>query len=223
MLFLILLAVALIGLLSAAVLSTSDTEGSNIDNETLIIRTSEVQRFVSEMERGVLYIIQNGYSESDIRFAHPDAPSTYGDLSADADPADQLFSPSGGAAEYRGVPSGINDGSDWEFYGGTAAPGVGSERADLLAVLPNITQQFCERINTLNGQPTATPPDDPATCFYSGSTGRFNDSTQFASSPNTMDETTFTQDSTITAARGAMQACVTCGTDYHFYHVLMAR
>lgn len=233
-LIMILITIVLIGLLTAAIQSTSRPEGANIDNETLVIRTSEVQRYASELERAVNYIMQNGKSESDIRFAHPNfTHSDYGDLSADPDPSDEVFDVSGGGAAFRDPPEGVNDGSQWEFYGGTHIPGMGTSKAELIAVLPNVTQAFCDRINTLNGQ-SGTPTDtgmssaaglNPGDCLNIGANGRFNDTQQFYSTVNTTDETTFEQDPNTGAARPAPQACVVCSLDSkrHFYHVLLVR
>lgn len=232
-LFIILIAIALIGLLTVAIQSTSRPDGANIDKEQLSIRATEVQRYASELERAVMFIMQNGKSESDIRFAHPDAHADYGDLSADGDPSDQVFHRLGGGASYRTPPADINDGSAWEFYGGTHLPGVGSDKADLIAVLPNVTQAFCNKVNALNDQ-TGTPTDtgasaasgsDPGDCLNIGAAGRFDDSRQFYSTVNTVDETTFEQDEEASAARTTLQACVVCDTDSsrHFYHVLMVR
>lgn len=233
MLFIILIAVALIGTLTAAIQYSSRPEGANIDKERLVIRISEAQRYASELERAVLFIMQSGKSEADIRFAHPDAPSDYGDLSADADPSDQVFHKDGGGAAYRAPPEEINDGSAWEFYGGTHLPGVGSDRAELVAVLPNVTPQFCDRINEMNGQ-TATPTDtgggsaagaNPGDCLNLGDDGRFGATQTFYATANTVNEATFAQDSVTSEAKTALQACVVCSLDSqrHFYHVLMAR
>lgn len=224
MLFIILLAVVLVGLLTAAIMNSGSGENSNIDRETLIIKTSEVQRYAAEIERAVQFIMQNGkISESDIRFAHPDNNADYGDLSADTDPSDQVFSPSGGGAAFRAPPEGINDGSSWEFLGTTHLPGVGSDKADLIMILPGVTAAFCDRINELNNQ-TAVPVDK-VDCLYPGAAGRFDNGTQFSAVPNTVDESTFEQDPTINAARTAIEACVICSADSkrYYYHVLMAR
>ncbi len=223
MLFIILLAVALIGILSAVIMNSGDGGDSDIDNETLVISASEVQRYGAELERAINYIIQNGHSESDIRFAHPNAPSAYGDLSADTDKSDQVFHRDGGGADYRTPPEDINDGSDWQFYGTSALPGVGSSRADLIMVLPKVTQQFCDKINRMNGQ-TGTPTDT-VDCLWTDTTGIFNGSTQFSATPNSLDETTFEQDPNTTSARPAPEACVVCstGNTRHYYHVIMAR
>jgi len=232
-LFMILLAVVLIGLLTAAIQSTNHSDGSNIDKETLSIRASEVRQYAAELERSVHFITESGKSESDVRFAHPEADASYGDLVADADKTDQVFSPDGGAASYKKPPAGINDASPWEFYAGTQIPGIGTAAADLVAVLPNVTQDFCNAVNTMNGQ-TGTPADtggatasgaNPGNCVALGAAGRFNDTQQFYTTVNTMDETTFAQDPNTSAARPAPQACVRCtvGGANHFYHVLLAR
>lgn len=232
MLFMILIAVVLIGFLTAAIMKSNNAENANIDKEELAIRAAEAQRSASEYERAVLFILNGKYSEVDVRFAHPAAHADYGDMSDG--PARQVFHPSGGAATYHKPPDEINDGSNWEFYGGTAIPGVGSAKADLVAVLPHVTKQFCERINDVNGQPMSPIPTDTGStaasagvagdCVNQGAGGRFNDSEQFYKPPNTMTEASFSIDSSTTQARTANQACVECddGT-YNFYHVLLAR
>ena len=243
-LFMILIAIVLIGGLTAAIQSTSRPEGANIDSETLVLRASEVQRYASELERAVTFILQDGKSESDIRFAYHTADEDYGDLAADTDPSDQVFAREGGGATYREPPEGINDGSPWEFYGGTHAPGVGrADRAELVAVLPHVTQAFCDKINAINGQ-TGDVLDDgsgtasgsnPGSCVNMGEEGRFGESRQFYTTVNTMNEsnTSFVHDPNTDAPRPALQACVTCSSDTnganganderHFYHVLLAR
>lgn len=241
-LFIILLAVVLLGLLTAVIQSTNRPESANIDDETLVIRATEAQRYASELERAVLFILQNGYSEVDLRFAHPDAHADYGTITDQ--PGRQIFNKDGGGASYRAPPEDINDGSAWEFYAGTDLPGIGSDKADLVAVLPYVTQAFCEKINALNQQPVSLTDSglsvpagmSPGGCVQIGAVGRFDDGRQYydsPSTPNTMDEAGFAQDANISAARPAPEACVKCARDtngsggatdeYHFYHVLLAR
>lgn len=240
----ILIAIVLIGLLTAAIQNTRRPGGSNIDKETLIIRADEIRRYASELERAVTFILQDGKSEDEIRFAHPNANSDYGNLSTDTDKTDQVFAREGGGALYRAPPAGVNDGSAWEFYAGTHIPGVGrADRAELVAVLPHVTQAICDKINSLNGQ-NGTPADpgtgaasgsDPGDCVKPGALARFDDGQQFYTTINTMDvtNTSFDHDSNTSAARPALQACVICSVDTntlngttderHFYHVLLAR
>lgn len=235
-LFMILIAIALIGFLSVTIMNSGNSDSANIDQETLVIRAAQVRSYVGELERGIQYIMQqNEIDISDIRFAHPDAHSDYGDLGAVAadDLPAQMFHPQGGGATYKNSPDTINDGSSWEFYGGTAIPAVGSSEADLVAVLPNVTQAFCRYINRTNGQPeeldddggALATPSNAGSCVNLGANGRFNDSVQFYSSPNTMDESSFAQDTTISVVKPAPQGCVLCAADSqrHFYHVISAR
>ncbi len=213
-LIIILITLALLGALTVAVQGTGSN--NNIDSETLLIRAGEVQRYGSELERGIRYIMQNGVSEVDIRFAHPDADSDYGDLSADTDKSDQVFDRRGGGAQYRAPPNGINNDDAWEFYGNTALPDVGSDEPELIAVLPNVTQAFCDRINTMIGY--TDQPEDSSTCIHSGASARFDDVTQFSSSPNTVTDSSF-------SVKPSMQGCVECtsASTYHYYRVLMTR
>jgi len=214
-LIMVLIAIVLIGLLTAA-LQQSGGDGANIDPETLTIRVSEVQRTAAELERAVQYVMQNGPSETDLRFAIPTDNSTeYGDITTT--PQWQIFHTSGGAATYRNPPAGIQTTpSPWEFYGTTAIPGAATAKPELIAVLPNVTQGFCERVNSANGQTDSQPEEDGAGCINGGATERFGTAFYDDASPNTLDAATFTK-------TPAMQACVECSGVYHFYHVLNVR
>lgn len=215
--FFVLLAVVLLGLVTAA-LRTFGIEGANIDKENLLISASSVRQYASELERAVSFILRNNYSEVEIRFAHPDAPSEYGDITST--PGRQVFDKDGGGAEYRAPSSLISGASSWEFYGHTRLPEVGSDRADLIAVLPDVTVDFCERINKMNGYDAGTQPNDPTgDCIHSGSAYRFSSASLFTASgsANQVDEATFT-------VKPSQQGCVQCpGPAYHFFHVLLAR
>lgn len=214
--FFILMGIFLIALVTAA-LRYSSSGADNIDRETLVVNASRVRQYAQELERAAVMILSNGVSEVDIRFAHPDAPSDYGDI--DTNPARQVFNPQGGGAEYRQPPGGVNDGSVWEFTGQSHLPEVGGANADLIAVLPNVTQEFCDAINEMNNIDTI-PADTgvaPADCVYGGTAARFDDSTQYLAVPNTTNEASFT-------VKPAMEACVSCSAGgLHFYHVLHAR
>lgn len=222
MIFIILLAIVLVGLVTAA-LRNSGLEMAGIDREEVIIRTSQVRQHAAEIERGVSYALQNGLSEADISFAHPDAPSGYGTYGTT--PAAEVFNPAGGGATWRNPPAGLSSGSGvygWEFYGTTAIPGAGTDRADLVAVLSNVSEAFCTKINEMNEQ--SGPPVDDGTCFFTGTTGQFSPvappGSPFPSTPNTMNSGSFSK-------LPALEACVRCGnasTDpLHFYHVLLVR
>ncbi|MFP4097718.1 MAG: hypothetical protein ACLFP8_05325 [Alphaproteobacteria bacterium] len=214
-LIIILIAIALIAALSVAIQGSS-TNNAQIDKETLILRVTQIRQYASELERGIVYVMQNGISENDIRFSHPLAPASYGDLSADADQSDQLFSIRGGGAQYRAPPQDISGAENWEFFGQSALPGVGSDEAELIAVLPDVTMDFCAMMNKSIGY--EGQPEDSGTCLKAPNSKRFGDGEQFSSSPNTTEEDSF---SIVPAKQGCVQ-CTSSGA-YHFYHVLMSR
>lgn len=214
--FFVLIGIVLIALVTAAIRSGGG-EGENIDREQRTIAASVIRGYASELERGVALMLQNGISENDIRFAHPDASSDYGDVTDT--PARQLFDRKGGGAEYKKPAPGVNDGSSWEFYGTTTLPEVGSpSRGDLIAVLPVVDKAVCAKLNSMIGYDPAIQPTDTGTCLNGGAASRFNDSHRFNdSSPNTLDETTF-------SLKPATEACALCADGkYYYYHVLIAR
>ncbi len=222
MIFIILLAIVLVGLVTAA-LRNSGLESGGIDREELIIRTAQVRQHAAEIERGVSYVLQNGLSEAGISFAHPDAPADYGTYGTA--PAAEVFNPAGGGATWRDPPAGLAFGSAahrWEFYGGTAIPGAGTDRAELVAVLSNVSEAFCQKINEMNG--LGGQPVDDGACVFTNTTDRFvpavPPSNPFDPSPNTMNAGTFSK-------LPALEACVRCGAGandpLHFYHVLLVR
>lgn len=169
----ILGAVFLLGALTIMVKGSS-APGGGIDEEALIIRVSEVQNYGRELEQAISYVFQNGHSEADIRFAHPDADSAYG-MITDL-PTRQIFSRDGGGAIYREPPNGIQTTpTDWVFNGDNNVPQIGSNNNDLLALLPNVTENFCISLNDITDieNPSNTPPQDPdafsITTLFTGS------------------------------------------------------
>jgi hypothetical protein len=214
--FFILLAIILIGLATAAI--REGNQGfTDVDRESTVLDESKIRQYASELERGVVFIVNNGASENDIRFAYPDASSDYGDITSN--PQFQLFSPKGGGAEYRKPPPGVNDGSPWEFYGNTALPQVGSDRPELTAVLPDIGDDLCKKINQDEGYDAALALTDSGSCINAGAIFRFRDATQYDDSgPNTVDTATFP------TTKPVMEGCITCADgSHHFFHVLHAR
>lgn len=116
-------------------------------------------------------VMQNGYSETDLRFAHPNAASAYGDITDD--PGRQIFDKTGGGATFRAPPSGIQPSvTPWVFSGadmvnqvGTTCSTPGPGCAELLAILPNVTKNFCLALNRSNfiDNPSGNPPEADGT------------------------------------------------------------
>lgn len=218
MLIYILGAIFLMGLLIVA-LKGSFQEGSGIDPEKTAMLVGQVQRYGAELERGVSYVLRNGYSETDIRFGHPNSPS-YG-LITDV-PARQVFAPEGGGVEWRDPPAGSQTHiTPWLFVGRNTVSAIGTTCAgpqctDLMAVLKNVTKDFCLRTNDANGinNPAGNPPQDTGVNVH----------TPF--------EGLYTFSSSLDAITGKQEGCFEGGyTDesygltgrYYYYRVLLAR
>ncbi len=222
----ILGAIFLLGLL-VAISKGSFSPGAGIDQETLIIRVAEVQQYGEELERAVAYVLANGHSEADIRFAHPDADSAYGDITDI--PTRQVFSRDGGGARYREPPEGIQTTStSWVFSAANELNGAGSTvgatetTSDLIAFLPNITQQACLKINELNDIENLlnSPPQDCGTTnitnFFVGDYTNINQLLDGSGCGGT--------EELLSKLEGCFEGGGTppAGT-YHYYRVLLAR
>lgn len=210
-LFIILIAIALIAALTA-VLTRSEQGGSNLTSEKTSIAVSQMSSFALDIKRAVENMTRAGISESAISFAQAKLTG-YG--TPDTTPKNEVFNIAGGGAGYIDVPEGISNGSQWEFAGFTAAPGVGDEAVpDLMLILPNVNEKFCRTYNKKAGYADSDPiPTDSSACLYDTSK-RFNGS--FATSGiNVMDSSSF--------RKPAGFACVSCGGTYHAYYVLMDR
>lgn len=219
----ILGAIVLLGLLIVMVRG-SNAPGSNIDAEALAIKVSEVRQYGDELQRAVTFILQNGHSETDIRFAHPKAHADYS-ASGNIDniPSRQVFNKMGGGATWREPPSGIQTSiTPWVFnarnmlrYIGTS--GSTDANVDLLAILPYVTKDFCIAINKASNvnPPSGTPPLEDATADI---TSRFAGSYSYVS---------WIAD-TAQLLSGKAEGCFEGGGTpaagtYHYYRVLLAR
>ncbi|MBU6235391.1 MAG: hypothetical protein KGQ41_06065 [Alphaproteobacteria bacterium] len=211
-LFILLIAVVLIAGLTYAITS-SNRGGENLSAEKTLIAADAMSSFGVDIKRGIEMLTRQGKSESTISFASPSL-SNYG--TADTTPDAEVFNIRGGGVAFVDVPSGINDGSPWEFYGFTRAPGVGDDtQADLMLVLPNVNQNFCKAYNRKAGYAdNAAIPTDSAACLHDTSK-RFSGTFADTGTANTMDTGTF--------RTPAGFACVACGTSYHAYYVIIDR
>lgn len=216
----VFLGIVLVAALTVAIRGF-DSGRDDVTQEDLTIKAAEAARYGAELENAVRFVIENGASEAEMRFSPPsNPPAEYGAIATT--PAFQIFSHQGGNAEYRFPPAGVTTASSsgiWEFFGTTAIPDVGSDEAELVAVIPHVTAGFCAAVNRavgLIGQPddsvTGTTPD----CVAGGSSDRFGSGHTFNTSPNVMDKASFSH-------TPATQGCVTCGAAYHYYYVLLAR
>ncbi|MAZ75984.1 MAG: hypothetical protein CMH31_01630 [Micavibrio sp.] len=217
----ILGAIVLIGLLTIMVKGSS-TPGSGIDREALEIRVAEVQAYGNELERAVSYVLRNGYSETDIRFAHPNHSSAYGDITDD--PARQIFAREGGGATWRDNESDIQtQDEDWLFNGRNRVIGIGTTEAsisssELVSVLPYVTKDFCLLVNDKNNITNTSnnpPQDDNNVLFTPIFSGTFTFAASIGDAP-----TDYLHQKNEGCFEGETNP--PAGT-YHYYRVLLAR
>lgn len=211
-LFMILIAIVLFAGLTA-VMSQSDKGTGSLSNERTNLAADRIGAAGVDIKRAVDTILRGGNSETTVSFAHA---SLTGYGTPDTAPKVEVFNIAGGGATFIDLPDGVNNGSQWEFTAATAAPGVGDDAtADLIMVLPNVTEKFCRAYNKKAGYtPEQAIPTDTGACVYDTS-ARFA-GTFPTSGVNTMDAGTF-------RATPAPFACVVCGTAYHAYYTLIER
>lgn len=222
MLIYILGAIFLLGMLIVLV-KGSVQEGTGIDGEKLVLKANQVQQYAGELERGVNYVLRNGISESDLRFAAPNASSAYGSYSNDPW---MVFAPVGGGVEYKEPPAGINTGEKWQFYGTTHLTNLGTDKAgeqkaELLAVLPNVTMAFCNQINrNVKQSIDLSAVTDPAAQGCVHTVGEeFNTGFLFRSGA-----TVNLLDNDKLSAIPATEVCVRCSDgSFNYYKVLLIR
>lgn len=211
-LFMLLVAIVLLAGLTYAITQGSKG-GDTMSREKTAIAANAVASFGIDIRRGIELMTRQGRSESTISFAHADLTG-YG--TPDTSPEAEVFNIRGGGVAFVDVPANINDGSQWEFYGFTRAPGVGDDALpDLMMVLPNVTESFCRSYNQKAGYAdNATIPTDSSACLQN-TASRFNGSFPSSGAANPMDSGTFRSP--------AGFACVSCGGVYHAYYVLIER
>lgn len=218
-LFMILIAIALLAALTYA-MSGSMRGGGNISDDQLRVKVDRLMMLASDIKTGVSTIYSQGVSESDLSFAHPSLTG-YGTIGSNN--LVEIFNEDGGGVGSPEIPSGLNDGSQMEFYGHTRAPRVGQNTvADLLLVVPNMTESACRAVNMRLGYTEVAPipqdNDGDSLCVYTGATGRFVGTFETVS-PNQMDGGT--PNMTILPAPFG---CVTCeSSQYHMYYTLLER
>lgn len=236
-LWFILIAVVMMGLLTA-VLSRS---GSSVDQagdiEQARIKAGEIMRYAKSLEAAVQDMTFRGVSESDISFQNTISTTDYTNANCTTNEC-RIFHADGAGLTYKNVNAVWLDASysaqtyygDWLFAGNSCLRRVGSDlcavprEIDLIVFLPFIRRQLCEEINFMVdlATPSGGIPADQNAAWSNTSghfTGEFGTTGEFRSITDT--------DSVLFGRRtGCFEGNGTnippAGT-YHFFHVLKAR
>ena len=168
-LFLILVAIALIAALTIAVTRSDVSDSDATAPEQARIKAGNILAQARNVEQAVQTLITRGCSEQTINFDNP-IVAGYTNPDAPADDSCDIFQTAGAGLTWPEPIANANDGSDWMFLAGNAVGGVSmtddgtcsSGCIDLIAVLPNVTEEVCQQVNILAGitSSATTPPVD---------------------------------------------------------------
>ena len=234
--FLILIAVALIGALTVT-LSRSGSSVENLGNsEKVRIEALAIMRHMQSITLAAENLTFQGTSENDLSFENPLSTIDY--TNANCTAADcKLFDIRGAGLSYLTPKTKWLDTAlaaqpyygDWLFTGNACIPDVGRGRdvtcntndgqLELLVVLPYVKKSLCQSVNKQAKTTITTnnPPVDTANAWHATLapyTGTFTNAQPIADT----NEDLFAQKTGCFAGGGTPAA-----NSYHIYHVIKAR
>lgn len=229
-LWFILLAIALLGLLTVLLTRTSATTEETGDNERMTLAVSQLMRFTASVQSTVQNMLMRGVSESELSFANTLYQLCDGTAMQDdghnpncTKPDCEIFGMYGGALNPVKVPDSLVEqetcsGSDWKkgniALNSKRVMGLGSDDNDELTLeVYGLTQQACLKINSMLGiDPVSgdAPVDNSSGgSLFSGTLGTYG--------PQIGDE------STSTGLIGKKAFCKKDGSAYSFFTVLIVK
>lgn len=197
-LFMILIAIFLLGALTALVARTGGNTEETGDLESASIKISEMMRYVSGVKETVEKLKLNGCSENTISFEKSPFDGTdTAYVNSNSPPSFEcfVFHPRGGGLTAKSPPSVLLDGLGGAEYGnyiytselyiddiGTA---VYPYRGDLMILIPSITDTICKELNRRLGiDPKWVPEEDDLTHANVTSAVKFTGGFTHATSKN---------------------------------------
>lgn len=153
----ILFAVALFAALTFA-LSQQGDSGKALSSERLRLLASEVVDMGSKMSDTVAQIRLKRVPLENISFQN-EIVDHYDNLNCTTDTC-RVFVFAGGGRDWETPSPDISNAIDWGYTGDLHIKDVGTDAADLVALLPNLSEQLCNRINIMLGHygNSGTPP-----------------------------------------------------------------
>lgn len=220
-LFLILIAVALLGTLSYAVTNSNRGNISTMTKERAQLYATEILEYSQNISNAVGQLRLRGCMEHEISFENPIVTTGYANTSAPLDNSCHVFHPSGGAISWQTPDNSVIEGTasaeSWRFNANNVITNVGTNAdgaasADLALFLQDVQQAICIEINNKLSltNPSGNPPiDQDATInTAAGFIGNYTDIETISDADN--------------ALSGKTAGCLTSGQNT-FYKVLIAR
>lgn len=221
-LFIILIAIGLLGALSFAVSRSNQGNTGAVTAERMRLMASEVLEYSKIVSNAVTQLRLRGCTESQLNFDNDVVTATYVNGGAPSNNTCDIFDLSGGGISWNVPQDGVmtttpSPSGSWGIYGGNEILGAGTSgggaaNADLVLALIGLQLEVCQQINGLLGvtDKTAAPPQDSGmdTTVFTGS---------FSASAVVGDEAS--------ALEGKKAACFedTGASKYIYYKVLLSR
>jgi len=222
-LFYILLAVLLVGSLTAMISRSGSNSNQTGGFEKDRVKASGILRYAKSVEQAVQQLVTNGISENDIDFLAIDA----GHDNTNCTTADcEVFNRAGGGITHRTPAEALSLKSyaeNWVVTAENRIYGFGCDDftagcTDIILIAPDIPEDICIAINKLQGITTSSGNIPDQLVFETGQyTGSITagDTNALVGNP---DEVTQAPE-----AKGKAAACIRADSIYHFYQVLLAR
>lgn len=168
-LWFILIAIALIGILTGILTRSGSSVDQSGDVEQSRIKASSIMRYAKGIEEAITQMSMRGVSESEVSFENTQTEVDYTNPRCTRDEC-RLFHVRGGGQSYIAPPAGTGSAREWLF---TGYNNVGNERGpvgttedrrgnDLLIMLTGVPKGLCVQINRDLGiaNPGGAPPRD---------------------------------------------------------------
>lgn len=139
-LFMILIAIAIIALLSNAIVQLSSPIDYKINESSTSIQTDVFLSYPTAIESSANEMISKGYDAVEISFIDPSNGAF------ETPPhAQKIFHPMAGGVHYHSSISGV---SNFNIVAYTTINNIGTATSDIVFVTDHLTQDMCEEINT---------------------------------------------------------------------------
>jgi hypothetical protein len=183
-LWFILLAVALLGFLTAFLSRGTSSTNQSGSIEKARIKASSLLQYTKSIENAVQKMVLNGVGENDLDFvginvAHNNPSCT--------EHTCEVFNVNGGGIAYRSASKILGDKNftnDWIVSTGNRVGGLGCDDAtnscrELMLLLPGLSDTICKQINSVAGvsNPSSAPPQQQYIEEGVAFTGSYSDNT----------------------------------------------
>lgn len=218
-LFIILFAVALFAALTYAI-SQQRNGPAALSSEKLRLLAGDVMDMGNSLADATSRLRLRRIPNTTISFEN-DSVAGYTNAACTED-ACKVFAYDGGGKDWEKPSPDINQGTDWGFTGDIAIQDIGTTDADLVAILPHLSESLCNQINMMIGlYGSAGTPPVLATVTANKFTGTYH------ATPSIVSGTSINGQKSacikVTTASGTAVSGSPLNNTYLFYQVLESR